>query len=164
MPVVAGGLARAALPHHHPCNQSQRHQKRGDSRNNWIPSRPTPRARRRRKGPRCDRLPFQPAFKVFGKIARRAITRTWFPLQTFRADRFQIPIQPGTKCAASAPVSRSLAGSPSARAHPKMADDPSANRTKSHPNYKHRPQDQVCPNRGLLDPLARVPRNQARQN
>src|SRR5437764_13245715 len=34
------------------------------------------------------------------------------------------------ECATLAPASRSLAGLPSARAHPKMADDPSTNRTK----------------------------------
>src|SRR5438105_15478520 len=47
--------------------------------------------------------------------------------------------------ATSAPVSRSPVGSPSARAHPKMADDLSVNRTKSHPNCKHQTQDQVRP-------------------
>ena len=46
----------------------------------------------RRNGTRGDWLPFQPAFEVFGKIASRAITRTCFALQTFRADCLQVPI------------------------------------------------------------------------
>src|SRR5258707_2630014 len=71
-------------------------------------------------------------------MIRRPPRSTLFPYTTlFRSD--PCPTQ-ASECAASALVSRSLAGSPSARAHPKMADDPSANRTKSHLNYKHRTQ------------------------
>jgi hypothetical protein len=63
-------VRRADLPRHHRCTQSQRQQQRCHSSNNRIPPCPAPNPRRRRKGPRCDRLPFQPAFEVFGKIAR----------------------------------------------------------------------------------------------
>src|SRR5206468_1096724 len=35
----------------------------------------------------------EPAFKVFGQVTSRAITRTWFALQTFCTNGFQIAVE-----------------------------------------------------------------------
>src|SRR5437762_1298403 len=61
--------------------------------------RPAPCALGRRNRTCNNVAAFQPTFEIFSQSARRAIPRTWLSLQTFRADRLQIPIQPWHKSA-----------------------------------------------------------------
>src|SRR5581483_420086 len=82
-----------AVPGHYPDNCSQGQQEHSHCRDNRIAPGPAEGARWSRNWSRDDRAVCQPAFKVFGQIAGRVITRARFAVQTFCANRFQIAVE-----------------------------------------------------------------------